>query len=74
MRFRGCFLEISLCGATYFARVGKVSKPPLGAATHDCIVLSAPPPDPFVFYGGRFGFVSADLVGAGKRQECAFFF
>ena len=38
--------NISPCGATYFARDGKVSKAPPGAATHDSIVLSAPPPDP----------------------------
>ena len=35
--------------ATYFARAGKVSKAPPGAATHDFIVLSAPPPDPRCF-------------------------
>ena len=59
-------MEVSLCGARYFARGGKVPKTPLGAATHDFIVLSAPPPDPRLRGGRTIGSLFPNLTGAGK--------
>ena len=44
---------VSPCGATYFARVGKVGKAPPGTASRKTLrVFMPPPPDPRFFYGG----------------------
>ena len=54
--------------AGYFANSGKVTKTPLGAATHDSIVLSAPPPDPRL-RGKRLN-VGAQQTSRRRQKPC----
>ena len=54
--------------AGFFARGSKETKMPLGAATHDSIVLSAPPPDPRLRGGRTIGSLFPNLTGAGKNM------
>ncbi len=60
---------VSPCGATYFARVGKVGKAPPGAA-HGHLQCPIPPPPgpPFILRESHQG-VKLYPSGAGKRQD-----